>query len=1085
MYSNGRMIRQDYLPQTCLDHKMRKNLLFSSLLLVLLIPLTQAHAASNPNLFVSAENPKFNNHFAGSMVVEVVVRDPNINETGEGKGEPDVTINGKALRMVQATDGNWYAYFANVNKAKVADSTVGKEGEGLDFGVFCGRNTTSLGISLTETEGVAIPRTGNVIGFTNGNVSFSSCTGEPNSGENINNVVRNPKSINTNSNIPPGQIGLDPDAWPLIQLFSFDDVSIKYNRAGGVQQVDLQYDEIPNITFNLDRNEYPQNSEVFLTINDIQLNQDPTDEDSWTFNINSPLGVFYQAYDNSGRDSANGNAGLVNLKSFLPSLDFKENGFVSIDLGNVMELEVNDEQPDLSISNGAGSSFSKIITLVEEGPNTGLFDNADNGDKSNIKILNNAPRGQTGNISYNDETISVLTGFSTGSVSVTSKPSLKIASSSSSLNPGTEYPVILEDNDQNINSGARDHLDVFRESAIIPSMTIGTPITLENSGAVKFYPSSTDNLVTGGYNALSSVPDKNSDRLIIDTSTVPNGQFEKISINLGISSSKLQSILIDTSKSNNLGTNWLNYDLRSFNDLDVNDFSDSSIDLYFGSLNSSPTRILNAGQMSSHGFVQLSDSVVKEIFSKNGSVFIVINLDSSNNSFNIGEISSEAKKQPIVIDFFSFGLVNDRDINNAIYRFELEETNDNSSVFDGTLEYAITNQLNILDPNFIGTIKPINDEVKFIVTNKLVDEKGVSLSYSDLAEVGVFITTTAKSDIFTHSGIVTLDSASIRFGQPVTFTLTDPDLNLKSDQIDTYQVIDNPNSPYVDTVGKDNNVLFEVLIKDIRYKRCTINGVEYGGLASTGFSLVETGTNTGIFKGVFKMPSQICDKSGSKLISSAGGSIDAKYYDARDSSGESNIFRLSGADSPTQYSSTPLLNQDEFILPTKGKVEEVILAGTISNHKIGLPLDLILVRPDGISQKFSASLTNNGSYKALFSINENSLVGNYKIQLTHNKINLGTVLFHVSYPGIPDWIKNNAKWWSEGTIPDSEFIDGIENLIDDGIIRITPTELPSSSQKEIPGWIKTTAKWWSNNEISDDDFILALEYLIKKGVILI
>ena len=48
----------------------------------------------------------------------------------KGKGEPDVTINGKSLRMVQATDGSWYAYFANVDKAKEADSTVGKAGEG-------------------------------------------------------------------------------------------------------------------------------------------------------------------------------------------------------------------------------------------------------------------------------------------------------------------------------------------------------------------------------------------------------------------------------------------------------------------------------------------------------------------------------------------------------------------------------------------------------------------------------------------------------------------------------------------------------------------------------------------------------------------------------------------------------------------------------------------------------------------------------------------------------------------------------------------------------------------------------------------
>ncbi|MGD8918531.1 MAG: peptidase, partial [Nitrosopumilaceae archaeon] len=107
----------------------KKSIAILSFFLLLIIPVSQAEAAMNPNLFVSAENSKFDNHFSGSMVIEVVIRDSSIGDTDEGKGEPDVTINGKSLRMVQATDGNWYAYFANVDKAKAADGTVGKDGE--------------------------------------------------------------------------------------------------------------------------------------------------------------------------------------------------------------------------------------------------------------------------------------------------------------------------------------------------------------------------------------------------------------------------------------------------------------------------------------------------------------------------------------------------------------------------------------------------------------------------------------------------------------------------------------------------------------------------------------------------------------------------------------------------------------------------------------------------------------------------------------------------------------------------------------------------------------------------------------------
>ena len=96
-----------------------------------------AHAA-NANLFVSAENSQFDNYMSGPQVIEVVVTDSDINETNEGKGEPDVTVNGKIMRMVQGVDGNWYGYFADRNMALIADSTSEDgETEGLQFGRFC------------------------------------------------------------------------------------------------------------------------------------------------------------------------------------------------------------------------------------------------------------------------------------------------------------------------------------------------------------------------------------------------------------------------------------------------------------------------------------------------------------------------------------------------------------------------------------------------------------------------------------------------------------------------------------------------------------------------------------------------------------------------------------------------------------------------------------------------------------------------------------------------------------------------------------------------------------------------------------
>src|SRR2546425_5318507 len=117
--------------------------------------LPQAHAATNANLFVSAENSQFQNYFAGPQVIQVIVADPDINRLDQAYGEPTVTVNGKKLRMAQATDGNWYAYFADRNQAIFADQNVGLPGKGLDFGGLCGTGTIG-GVDFgIETKGFA------------------------------------------------------------------------------------------------------------------------------------------------------------------------------------------------------------------------------------------------------------------------------------------------------------------------------------------------------------------------------------------------------------------------------------------------------------------------------------------------------------------------------------------------------------------------------------------------------------------------------------------------------------------------------------------------------------------------------------------------------------------------------------------------------------------------------------------------------------------------------------------------------------------------------------------------------------------
>jgi len=83
---------------------------------------------------------------------------------------------------------------------------------------------------------------------------------------------------------------------------------------------------------------------------------------------------------------------------------------------------------------------------------------------------------------------------------------------------------------------------------------------------------------------------------------------------------------------------------------------------------------------------------------------------------------------------------------------------------------------------------------------------------------------------------------------------------------------------------------------------------------------------------------------------------------------------------------------------------------------------------------------------------------------------------------IPDWIKNNAQWWSEGKIDDSDFTKGMQYLIEKQIIKVPSTEKGSHSSI-IPSWIKNNAKWWSEGKISNGDFVKGIQYLIQNGII--
>jgi len=96
-----------------------------------------------------------------------------------------------------------------------------------------------------------------------------------------------------------------------------------------------------------------------------------------------------------------------------------------------------------------------------------------------------------------------------------------------------------------------------------------------------------------------------------------------------------------------------------------------------------------------------------------------------------------------------------------------------------------------------------------------------------------------------------------------------------------------------------------------------------------------------------------------------------------------------------------------------------------------------------------------------------------------DKINLDSITII-----IPSWIKNNAGWWANGSIDDNSFVQGIQYLIKEGIMKIPEkTNTSNVEEKEIPSWIKNNAGWWANDQITDSDFVSGIEYLVNHKII--
>ena len=916
-----------------------------------------AHAA-NANLFVSAENSSFDNYMSGPQVIEVVVIDSDINDTDEAKGEPDVTVNGKDLRMVQAVDGNWYGYFADVKQAQIADSTATTAGVGLDFGYFC-NNQSNLkdanqanepDVHVTDTEGVAVPvqmTNSLVLGSADGATipGTATCTGGGGGTDPKQNVVREEKTMNLeepDSNGIGGQIGLASDYWPFIQLYELSpggNVVVQYNRGGGAQTTTLTFDSVDQYAgLELDRRVYPQSAQVHVTVTDLWLNIDPTDEDSWTWAASEDnSAAYYQLFDENG-GNAGDVAGNEDISNLLSDLMCEGNCVLLLDTdvqgrGDVVTIQDNDDTVVNNASdNPATASTTRIaaghlpVTLTEQGPKSGVFGTYDESDTSVLKITDNAKRGISASIDYNDTPTTILVGFSFGTVDI--QPPNEVWSS------GESIPVVVTDGDANKNSRADEDLDLNDPSVdVIPSLSTGDPFTLgEGDDAQAGYYTMTRPVFVNGQSGTVPGSDAADDtRIVVQqfsdralvTSVNGGASADFLVIDLDTDMADLRETInnSDDASTDFRGFNLLNYDVRALGGVDNIYLLSHGTDIISSNLRLNDATIWTSltddgasataltGSDRQQGLTLLNNSTVVRLFADR-----ISNTDKIGLAYELPSgYATTTVPSPIVTDFFSFGFTGDGEsaserVSNQIIRIEAEETADNSGIFAGSLEYAMLNQLNILDEGTYG-FTTIADDPSFIVMEDLTDEDAPRVNYLDLGSDGVYTQVADQEAAPSHSGVVNLDSETYKVADTVTVTLNDRDLNVDSDRIDIYTVVTAVNDPAFDAVGVADlpdatktvgstpgtdfsfgplGRLLDITFDDEQWiaGRTGTNCANTGGLGDTGFSLVETETASGVFRGDFQIPTEYCQSSTNLPVSVTGTDIEVNYVDFRDASGE-------------------------------------------------------------------------------------------------------------------------------------------------------------------------------------------------------
>jgi hypothetical protein len=530
-------------------------------------------------------------------------------------------------------------------------------------------------------------------------------------------------------------------------------------------------------------------------------------------------------------------------------MNFGDNGVLKINYntnsaadssGTAVLVFANDDTAD-------DSAADYYLVFVEGADNSGVFYNTDDNDDSNLDVSATAKRGTTGTIDYNDDAVTFLVTNHFGDLDMDE------SSIGDEWNSGETLAVTLVDQDLNKNSWSDEDM-AFTSSynSTVPSLQIGSPITL-----------SADSVI-GGAASGAGCNIGTFNKLCTLTSPITAAMTDSISNKTQLSFNGTTIAEMRTAGSAATFI-FANYDMSAFTGAITGiTLVDASGEALYE----------NTATTLEKGLVQLTgDQVAADTTNLTEADTLRMNFTAES-----GFVGSTG--DVVYADILTFG---DR-VNNAMYRFLLEESDDNSAIFEGDVEFIMLNQLNVDTATVFAGLSTASDSVTIIVHEDMTDEDSPRINYLDLGSDGVETQIADQVAAPSHSGVVTFDSDNYKTADTVIVTLDDQDMNTDSGLLDVYIT---STDDKVGNAGSDH--VLDITFNDQTWTAAgsgNTAGTPDDGLEASGFTLVETAIDSGIFVGSFQVPATYYDAGSATTVTTTGTDIEVNYNDHRDASGE-------------------------------------------------------------------------------------------------------------------------------------------------------------------------------------------------------